>query len=361
MQAKWYNFIVDMKTEIIEIDKNNIDKTGICRAADIIRDGGLVAFPTETVYGLGANALSPQASRKIYEAKGRPSDNPLILHIASMDDMQIYAGQIPDKAYKLARRHWPGAITFVLKKTNIVPYETTGGLDTVAIRMPSHNIARELIERSGVPIAAPSANLSGKPSPTKASHVFCDMNGRIDMIIDGGMVPVGLESTIVDFTCDVPTILRSGAITKAMIENVIGDVLVDRAIISKPSSDIKPKAPGMKYRHYAPRAELTVVEGDEGFVISKINELSMADRRGGRKVGIIASEENHGLYTHGEVLIIGSRRDEETIALNLFDILRRFDDMGVDVIYSESFHGEGLYEAIMNRLVKAAGYKVINQ
>ncbi len=348
-----------MRTEIIYIDKDNIDKVMLGRAAAIIRAGGLVAFPTETVYGIGANALDSEAAKKIYVAKGRPSDNPLILHISDINDICLYAKEIPDKAWMLATEYWPGPLTVVLKKRDIVPYETTGGLDTVAIRMPSHPVARNLIKLSRLPIAAPSANISGKPSPTKASHVYTDMNNRIDMIIDGGMASVGLESTILDCSGDMPTILRSGAISRSMLESVVGEVALDEAVCSECDAQLKPKAPGMKYRHYAPNANLTIVEGESSAVTAKINELTAAALAAGRKVGIISSKENAGFYIGGEIVIIGSREDEKAIALNLFDVLRSFDDMGVDMIYSESFEGAGLREAIMNRLVKAAAYKVI--
>ena len=250
-----------MKTEVIKIDQNNMDTEALERAAAIIRDGGLVAFPTETVYGLGADALSAEASKKIYAAKGRPSDNPLIVHVAEFSDMEKIAQEMPEEAKKLADAFWPGPLTMIVRKNDKVPYETTGGMDTVAVRMPNHPVALELIRRSGGYIAAPSANTSGKPSPTLAEHVAFDMDGRIPMILDGGPVGIGIESTIVDLTEDIPMILRPGYITPKMLEKVIGEVKMDPGIIASDSLQ-KPKAPGMKYKHYAPKADLILVDGE---------------------------------------------------------------------------------------------------
>ena len=328
-------------------------------AGRILREGGLVAFPTETVYGLGANALDEHASARIYEAKGRPSDNPLIVHIAdvaSMDTIASYGKQSPWK--KLAQAFWPGPLTMILPKKAVVPYATTGGLDTVAVRMPSHPVALELIRRGGGFIAAPSANTSGRPSPTKASHVREDLDGRIDAIIDGGDVGIGLESTIVDLTEDVPVILRPGYISQEMLEEVLGSVELDKALHSDDPS-VRPKAPGMKYRHYAPKARMVIVEGDPAAVAEKINALAAQDRMEGRSVGILAAEETRDRYREGIVRCAGSRREEITIAMHLYALLREFDALGVDCIYSEAFDTPQMGQAIMNRLIKAAGHQVI--
>ena len=330
-------------------------------AGRILRNGGLVAFPTETVYGLGGDALDGSASKKIYAAKGRPSDNPLIVHIADLEALKAIASEIPEKARILAEKFWPGPLTMILKKSSAVPYETTGGLDTVAVRFPSHPAAAALIKASGTYIAAPSANTSGRPSPTTADHVAQDMDGRIDMIIDGGAVGIGIESTIVDLTGEVPMILRPGYITKEMLEAAVGTVTVDPAIIDgELLKDVHPKAPGMKYRHYAPKGNLIVVEGAQDKVIEKINALVMAKEAEGKKTAVIATDETKDKYLCGIVESIGTRRDVKTIAHNLYDILRKMDTSGVSDIYSESFEGAGLGQAVMNRLLKAAGHHVIH-
>lgn len=350
-----------MNTIIYEIDPGNLDMSKIREAGKIIADGGLVGFPTETVYGLGADAMDASASAKIYAAKGRPSDNPLIVHIADIADLAQVAVDIPDAAYKLAKRFWPGPLTMIMNKSSRVPLGTTGGLHTVAVRMPSDPVALALIKASGTYIAAPSGNISGRPSPTLAEHMIEDMNGRIEMILDGGKVGIGLESTIVDLTGPVPMILRPGYITKAMLEDVLGHVTVDAAILEENADkNFRPKAPGMKYKHYAPKGDLTIVEGEPSRVIAAINELTRQCEAHGQKAAVIATEENMGKYQCGHVSCIGTRAREETIAANLFDILRKMDDMGVDVIYSESFYNGGLGQAIMNRLLKAAGHQVID-
>ncbi len=326
-------------------------------AGAIIKAGGLVAFPTETVYGLGADALQEEPCRKIYEAKGRPSDNPLIVHIGKWEDIYPITETVPEEAKKLADAFWPGPLTMILKKSDKVPMRTTGGLDTVAIRMPSHKVAREFILKSGGYIAAPSANRSGRPSPTLARFVREDMDGRIEMILDGGQVGIGLESTIVDLTEDKPMILRPGYITKEMLEKVLGSVEVDRTILDATSKQA-PKAPGMKYRHSAPKAELTLIQGDEDKVVSFINDKIRKDHAEGKKVGVIATDRTGKRYLGDSVKCAGSRDKEETIARELFRILREFDDEDVDVIYSESFDDSGIGQAIMNRLLKAAGHHI---
>ena len=344
-----------MKTVMIDM-RDKIDETEMQRAGDVLKNGGLVAFPTETVYGLGADALDERASVKIYGAKGRPSDNPLIVHIADWEDIYKIAVDIPKEAKLLADKFWPGPLTMVLKKSEAVPFTTTGGLSTVAVRMPDHKIARELIRAGGGYIAAPSANTSGRPSPTKAQHVAEDMDGIIEMIIDGGDVSIGLESTIVDLTDGVPTILRPGYINQEMLKAVVGQVEIDKGLIS---ADAKPKAPGMKYRHYAPKAELIIVEGEMRRVRERINELVKEAEASGKKVGVIGTDESLLYYKADLVTSIGSREDEITIAQHLYGILRDFDSSDIDIIYSESFETPHMGQAIMNRLIKAAGHQII--
>ncbi len=346
-----------MNTKIVKTEDGNEDEV-IREAGEILKSGGLVAFPTETVYGLGGDALKEDAARRIYSAKGRPSDNPLIVHIADIGALDELACEIPDSAYKLADAFWPGPLTMIFKKKDIVPYGTTGGLDTVAIRMPSHPVAHRLIKDSGVYIAAPSANLSGRPSPTRAEHVIEDMDGRIDMIIDGGAIEIGIESTIVDVTCEVPMILRPGYVTADMIKEVLGDVCFDETVLAHSMVKGKPKAPGMKYRHYAPKAELTIFEGENEKVVSKINELAVKYEYDGLKVGILSSNENEHKYAHGEVVVVGSRENEHEVAAHLFDVLRHFDHIDVDVILSEGFSEDSFGQAVMNRLIKAAGHHI---
>lgn len=334
------------------------EEQALREAGEVLRRGGLVAFPTETVYGLGGDALNPESSRKIYAAKGRPSDNPLIVHIARMEDLAAIVRQVPGEAALLARTFWPGPLTMILPKAESVPYETTGGLETVAVRMPSHPVARRLIVWGGGYVAAPSANLSGRPSPTSAKYVIEDMNGRIDMILDGGEGDIGLESTIVDLTVSPPQILRPGYITREMLETVLGQVGVDQTILQADSGQA-PRAPGMKYRHYAPKGELTIVSGPAGQVTNYINVHAAEDRKQGYKVGVIGTDEALAQYQADVVSSLGSRQDEDSIARHLYSILREFDDAQVTRIYSECFETTGLGQAIMNRLLKAAGHKLI--
>lgn len=336
-----------------------MDAEALKEAGEIIKRGGLVAFPTETVYGLGGDALNEDSSGKIYHAKGRPSDNPLIVHICRMEDLAPIVKEIPETAKKLAEAFWPGPLTMILNKSGKVPYATTGGLDTVAVRMPRHKVALSFIQAAGGYVAAPSANLSGKPSPTLAKYVAEDMDGRIEMIIDGGEIGIGLESTIVDLTEEVPIILRPGYITKEMLRDVLGKVRMDKTILDD-STGQAPKAPGMKYKHYAPKGELTIINGQQERVIAEINKKAKEMRQKGEKVGIIGTDDTVGLYEADSVKSAGSRADEETIAHALYRILREFDDEEVTVIYSEAFeetaHSGGIGQAIMNRLLKAAGH-----
>ncbi|MCH5257645.1 MAG: threonylcarbamoyl-AMP synthase [Lachnospiraceae bacterium] len=347
-----------MKTQIVQVDERHINKELIQQAGNIIQAGGLVAFPTETVYGLGGNALSSEASGKIYAAKGRPSDNPLIVHICRIEDLQPIVKEIPEAAQKLADAFWPGPLTMIFNKTKLVPYETTGGLDTVAVRMPSHPVALAFIEAAGGYVAAPSANLSGRPSPTLAKYVAEDMTGRIDMILDGGDVELGLESTIVDMTAKEPIILRPGYITREMLGNLLPSVNEDSTIMSDESGQA-PKAPGMKYRHYAPRAELTIINGETSRVIEYINGELCRLKKEGHKTGVIAADDTIDKY-HADIRkTIGKRNDEIGIARELYRVLREFDDEKTTVIFSEAFDTAGVGQAVMNRLLKAAGHKIL--
>ena len=355
-----------MKTKLIRVDAEDLQdeekadgaKRALEEAGEIIMQGGLVAFPTETVYGLGGDALNPESSKKIYAAKGRPSDNPLIIHIADMEHLGRITKEVPQSAYQLAAAFWPGPLTMILPKAEEVPCQTTGGLDTVAVRMPSHPVAMEFIKAAGGYVAAPSANLSGKPSPTTAKYVVQDMDGRIDMIIDGDGVDIGLESTIVDLTGDKPMILRPGYITEEMLDKVLGQVEIDQTLF-KADSNLHPKAPGMKYRHYAPKGELVLVEGNPEAVVSYINEQTRMRKERGEKTGVIGTSEMAGRYEADSVKIAGSRKDEAAIARQLYTFLREFDDEEVAYMYAESFAGTGMRQAIMNRLLKAAGHKII--
>lgn len=354
-----------MKTMIQTIKETIPTKEELQAAADILQNGGLVAFPTETVYGLGGDGLREDAAQKIYAAKGRPSDNPLIIHIADLESLSLLTDTIPDTARILAEKFWPGPLTMIFPKSDRVPYGTTGGLDTVAVRMPSHPVALALIRQSGVLIAAPSANTSGRPSPTKASHVKEDLDGKIDMILDGGAVGIGIESTIVDLTQDTPMILRPGYITKEMLEDAIGaPVTIDKAILEKADPSLKPKAPGMKYKHYAPKGDLTIYDGNPEAVAAFITTRAKEELSAGKTVGIIATEETKKLYESLDSLVtlkvIGSRKNEDTIAHSLYGLLRDFDALGVQIILSECFSSDRLGQAIMNRLLKAAGYQLIH-
>ena len=347
-----------MTTEYVVLNEEAPDRAVIERAGKILREGGLVAFPTETVYGLGGDALNPESSRKIYAAKGRPSDNPLIVHICRYEDIDLIVSEVPPEAEKLAEAFWPGPLTMIFRKNSLVPKETTGGLDTVAIRFPSNRIAQALIDAAGGFIAAPSANRSGKPSPTLAKYCKEDLDGRVEMIIDGGEVGIGLESTIIDLTDGEPTILRPGYIDQKKLEAVLGNVQVDRTLID-PESGVAPKAPGMKYRHYAPAGELVILEGERDKVIEEINKAAQENSVHGLKTGVICTDETESLYRADSVKSAGPRSDELSIARSLFRILREFDDEQVDRIYSESFSGGILGQAIMNRLMKAAGHRIV--
>lgn len=332
-----------METIIKKTGTNELEKETIRQAGEILEDGGLVAFPTETVYGLGANALDEEAARKTYEAKGRPSDNPLIIHIADIEALDEIVKEIPPAAHSLAKRFWPGPLTMIFEKSEIVPYGTTGGLDTVAVRMPANDTARALIRAAGGYVSAPSANTSGRPSPTEASHVADDLSGKIDMILDGGSVQIGVESTIVDMTVVPPMILRPGAVTKEMLEEVIGEVAVDQTLLSDQSKEA-PKAPGMKYRHYAPKAEVKIIEGDDDAAVERE----------------IKEQLRLCKYARQKAVALNYGRDSKAAAKDFFARLRELDREDVDVILVRALPEEELGFSVMNRMLKSAGYDVIH-
>lgn len=368
--------------ELTEYKKNgNIgpeDEAKLQEAAGILRAGGLVAFPTETVYGLGGNGLLKEASRSIYAAKGRPSDNPLILHISDMKELEPITREIPHRARTLAEHFWPGPLTMILNKAEIVPLETTGGLSTVAVRMPEHEVARRLIALAGVPVAAPSANTSGRPSPTTAAHVREDLEGKIEAILDGGPSGIGLESTIVDLSGEEPVLLRPGAITAEMLEKALGErVLLDPALEKPLDPSVHPKAPGMKYRHYAPKAPMVIIQGKAGtFAGEELLRVEEAvDREvdrsleAGKRTALICSDESLSYYqkryegplAKGQLILrtMGTRNREESIAHNLFSVLREMDEVQAEYIVAEGVNTEAIGYAVMNRMKKAAAQQVI--
>lgn len=344
-----------IKTKVIKIDlENKLEQLKI--GAKVIKSGGLVAFPTETVYGLGANGLDQDAVGKIFKAKGRPQDNPLILHVSSKEEVEDLVETIPLEAELLMERFWPGPLTMIFKRTNMVPDIITGGLDTVAIRMPNHPIALKLIELSQVPLAAPSANTSGRPSPTLADHVIEDLYGKIDLIIDGGSAGIGVESTVIDMSKDTPIILRPGGVTLEDLRELIPNVQEDVSIVK---ADQAPLSPGQKYKHYAPRASMFVFTGEVEKVVKAIKNQGEKFSKEGKQVGILATEETKNMYNTGFVISVGSRQDKSTIAYNLFNTLRLFDKEDVDVILAEGVESSGIGKAIMNRLRKAASGRII--
>lgn len=336
------------------------DTSKLNQAASIIKEGGLVAVPTETVYGLAANALDGKAVSNIFRAKGRPSDNPLIVHISSLDMLYPLVKSISPKATSLMKAFWPGPLTLIFEASDIIPEEVRAGLPTVAIRFPSHPVMCNLINQAGVPLAAPSANTSGKPSPTNAARVIHDLSGKIDAIIDGGDCSVGLESSVVDTTGEVPTILRPGGITEDMLREVIGDIHIDPALLN-PDMDIKPISPGMKYTHYSPDAQVIIVKGELNEVVSEINQRILEAKSVGKDVGVLATDETSSLFNCDKVLSVGSCSNLLEVASNLFEVLRKFDDSHTDIVYSLAFPEEGIGKAIMNRLEKSAGYNIINK
>lgn len=343
-----------MECELVKI--NSIKDEALTKAADFIKNGGLVAFPTETVYGLGGDGLNSEAASKIYKAKGRPSDNPLILHINDQKMLHKIVNDVNSMAKKIMTAFCPGPITLILPKSDIVPSSVTGGLNTVAVRMPDNDIARELIRLSNTPIAAPSANISGRPSPTTAQAVYNDLHDRIDMILDGGACHFGVESTIVDCTEDVPIILRPGAITKEMLEELFPVVKIDRAIVG---DNIVPKAPGMKYKHYAPKANMILFEGSSAKMVEAIASKMADYEKEGKKVGLVVSYEVAEKLQHENTAIYGNQEDLLTIASEIYECLRFFDDKDVDIILAEGTTDKGIGLAIMNRLHKASGFNSI--
>ena len=347
-----------MDTKVINLYNEN-DNNYIEDCANIIKEGGTVAFPTETVYGLGANALNGEAVNKIFIAKGRPSDNPLIVHVASIEDARKLVREITKEALLLMELFWPGPLTIILEKSNIIPVEVSAGLNTVAIRMPAHPIALNLIKASGLPIAAPSANISGRPSPTKGEHVVEDLLGRIDAIIIGDDCKVGVESTVIDMTGHVPTILRPGGVTKEQLEEVLGVVAVDPAIEKGLNLEEAPKSPGMKYTHYAPKAEVVIIKGSKESVIKKIKEMIFENRQLGKEVGVLCFDDTSLEYSNVILKSLGNRDELEVIASNIFNLLREFDKTKADIIIAEAVEERHIGQAIMNRLIKAAGYRVI--
>lgn len=346
------------ETRVIALDRDYPKMDLLESAAAVLRAGGLVAFPTETVYGLGANATDADAVAGIFRAKGRPADNPLIVHVANRDSLQQIVSSIPPEAERLMERFWPGPLTLILPKAPGVPDIVTGGLGTVAVRMPDHPVAIALIQGAGIPVAAPSANLSGRPSPTSPEHVLEDLAGRIDMLLDAGETGLGLESTVLDLTVDPPVILRPGGVTPDQIAEVIGPVAVDRTLEGTEAGE-RPRSPGMKHAHYAPQAQLFVVTGSPMMIPVKVDEMSLEFQREGKRVGILCGFENRGRYLAHVVLEYGSHADLPAVASSLFGSLRAFNRHEVDVIVAEGVSEEGIGLAIMNRLRKAAGGRVI--
>jgi L-threonylcarbamoyladenylate synthase len=348
------------QTLMLKVDAQQPDIKKIQAAADIIRKGGLVAFPTETVYGLGADALNPDAVLKLFEAKKRPLDNPPIVHVANADDVYGLAEQVPPKADKLMKTFWPGPLTLVFKRSATVPDVTVAGLSTIAVRMPQHAVALALIRESHRPIAAPSANLAGKPSPTSAKHVFDDLNGRIDAILDSGPTRIGVESTVLDLSVEPQLVLRPGGTPLEALKRVLGDVKLHPFVAAEKEVPVeKARSPGMKHKHYAPKAQVIVVEGTVPAVRAKVKELAESYRCKGVKVGVLATDETKTAYEADVVKSLGSRFNLAVVAQNLFRLLREFDAEGVDVIIAEGVPTQELGLAVMNRLRKASGYNIV--
>ena len=349
-----------MKTILLKVKSENPDPAKIQLAAEIIQRGGLVAFPTETVYGLGADALNSEAVLALFEAKKRPLDNPPIVHVADPAEVNRLVVEVPKKAELLMEKFWPGPLTLIFKRSSLVPRVTVADLDTVAIRMPKHKVALELIRQSRCPIAAPSANLAGKPSPTTAQHVFEDLNGRIDAIIDGGPTNIGVESTVVDLSIDPPMLLRPGGTPFEALKNILGDLKLHPFVEAEQELPLQQiRSPGMKHKHYAPKADVVLVEGNVEAVTDKIKKLTESYRLKGAKVGILATDQTKSAYKADIVQSLGSRQDLASIAKSLFRLLREVDTQNVDVIIAEGVSSEGLGLAVMNRLRKASGYNIV--
>lgn len=349
---------------------SDADLSKLDEAADIMKHGGLAAFPTETVYGLGGDAMQKEAARRIYAAKGRPSDNPLIVHICRLSQLDELVSYVSPAARKLAEKYWPGPLTMVFPKAEGVPDETTGGLDTVAVRFPVHPVAMELIARTGTFIAAPSANISGRPSTTTAAHCIEDLTGRVDAIVDGGDCEIGLESTILDVSAEVPQLLRPGAVTTEMIEETLGLRIGEDAAVKGPLAEgVRPKAPGMKYRHYAPKAQMILVEGsDDAELADRIAQLAAEHISNNERAALLCSEEcleeirrrHPDTASKAVIKSTGSRSNEAGMAHQLFELLREMDTEQVEFIAAEGYSEEQIGKALMNRMKKAAAWQIIH-
>lgn len=348
METKRWN--IDGKTDLHE-------DPDIREAAAFLRRGRLVAFPTETVYGLGADATDPEAVLSIYQAKGRPSDNPLIVHLADLEQLGDWVQEVPESGRVLARSFWPGPLTLILPHRGNLAPQVTAGLSTVGVRIPSHPAALALLRASALPVAAPSANRSGKPSPTEAGHVWTDLGGRIDGLLDGGATGVGLESTVVDVTVAPPVMLRPGGVTLEMLRGALGEVRVDPGLEKEEEA---PRSPGMKYRHYAPQGEMWVVTGEGEEQVDRIQQMADQASRSGKKTGILCTEEHASRYRADWVVVCGQRSRPDSIARGLYRALRRFDEVGAEWIVAEGFPNEGVLFSVMNRLSKAAAGRVIS-
>jgi len=348
------------RTLVLRVDSQRPDVQSIRVAADLIRHGGLVAFPTETVYGLGADALNSSAVLALFEAKMRPLDNPPIVHVGDTEAVYSLVKEVKPDAERLMRRFWPGPLTLIFERSSVVPDVTVAGLDTIAIRMPDHNVALALIRMSRCPVAAPSANLAGRPSPTCAEHVLADLDGRIDAVLDAGPTRVGVESTVLDLTVDPPQVLRPGGTPYEVLKSFLGRVELNPLVAADRALPVeKARSPGLKHKHYAPDADVIVVEGDLAAVAAKIEELARSYMRGKKRVGVLATDETVHGYTADVVRSLGSRSDLAAVARNLFRLLREFDAEKVDVILAEGLPSEELGLAVMNRLRKASGYNII--
>jgi len=348
------------KTLVLKVDSQEPEIEKIRVAADFIKKGDLVAFPTETVYGLGADALNSKAVLALFEAKKRPLDNPPIVHVGNVKEVYRLVKEVPPKAETLMKNFWPGPLTLIFKRSNIVPDATVAGLDTIAIRMPRHNVALALLRESGCPIAAPSANLAGKPSPTTAKHVLDDLEGRIDVVLDAGPTQIGVESTVLDMTVDPPQILRPGGTPYEVLKKILGRVELHPVAVADRELPVeKVRSPGVKHKHYAPNADVILVEGEVSAIMDKVKELAESYKRKGDKVGVLATDETVSYYKADVVKSLGSRSDLTVIAKNLFRLLREFDLESVDVIIAEGVPVEGLGLAVMNRLRKASGYRIV--
>jgi L-threonylcarbamoyladenylate synthase len=348
------------RTLVLKVDPQKPETESVRIAAGLIKNGGLVAFPTETVYGLGADALNANAVLALFEAKKRPLDNPPIVHVCSVDDVRRLARTVPPLAKRLVKRFWPGPLTLIVLRSKIVPDATVAGLDTIAVRMPDHRVALALIRESCCPIAAPSANLAGRPSPTSAEHVLEDLDGRIDAVLDAGATQVGVESTVLDLTVDPPQVLRPGGTPFEELEKALGRVELSPAAVADRAVEIeKASSPGVRHRHYAPRAEMVVVEGEADAVVDRVKELVKSQMAKSRKIAVLCSDETMNRYKAYVVRSLGSRSDLAKVARSLFRLLREVDSEGVDLIVAEGFPTSGLGLAIMNRLRKASGYNIV--